>query len=224
MTNESDKSQMTESVMTKTVMELLALDIQALDGETFENNRKATSAREFILNKMDAVEMSKPAVRRVVVDLLNTPELSQAKFWLQPEPVISRRLEERIIRQTARIRLASLETIRERALTAYRAACKVADSHDEVGGAVREEIQGVKEAIDLAARAERTATERYATAVLYAEEILHKCYHDFYMGELPEYIGSDPDVSAAVRAMSEPTPWDAIDAIDANQKNPAVEA
>lgn len=221
MTNESDKSQMTESVMTKTVMELLAFDIQALDGETFWNNRKATYARELILNKMDAVEMSKPAVRRVVVDLLNTPELSQAKFWLQSEAVISRRLEECIIKQTARIRLASLETIRERALTAYRAVCKLAENNDEFGDQVKDQLNGVKEAIDLAGAAELTATKRYATAVLYAEEILHLCWNDFYMGELPEDIGSDPDVSAAVDAMSEPTPWGAI---DANQKNPAVEA
>lgn len=188
-------------MMKKSVMGILVSDLPELEGGKGKwDGIKAWYARQTVLNHMDEMEVSKPSVHKVLAGILNKPEFRQVEFWLRSKEVILHEIETEIRDQTTMIRIAALTSKRDRALTVYRAICKMGEI-DEFD--LKSRIEDVKEALETAAYAERTATERYATAILHAEEVLAHHYFDVYGGELPEELGNDPDIRSAVSYLLE---------------------
>lgn len=188
----------------KSVMGILVSDLPKLEGGKGKwDGIKAWYARQTVLNHLDALEVSKPSVHAVMAGILNKPEFRQVEFWLQYDRIILRRIENEIRDQTTVIRIAALTSTRERALTVYRAICKMGNEIDEVGPGLKYQIEEAKDALELAAHAERAATEQYANAILHAERVLAHHYFDVYGGELPEELGNDPDIRSAVSYLRE---------------------
>lgn len=189
-------------MMKKSVMGILVCDLPELEGGKGKwDGIKAWYARQTVLNHMDEMEVSKPSVHKVLAGILNKPEFRRVEFWLRNKEFILHKIETEIRDQTTVIRIAALTSTRDRALTVYRAICKLSDENDEFD--LKSRIEDVKDALEMAAYVERTATERYATAILRAEEVLAHHYFDVYGGELPEELGNDPDIRSAVSYLLE---------------------